>query len=56
MKAYVTRTGSRYEFAKQFGSRSIDDLLDEQEIEMILNKVPARKQTFCCFERYASFI
>ena len=44
MKAYVNRTGSRYEFSKQFGGRSIEDLLDDQEIEMIINKVPARKR------------
>ena len=44
MRAYVTRTGSRYEFAKQFGSRSIDDLLDEQEVEMILKGVKENKR------------
>ena len=44
MRAYVTRTGSRYEFSKQFGSRSIDDLLDEQEVEMILKGVKENKR------------
>ena len=35
MKAYTARVGSRYEFSRQFGGRSIDELLDEKMIEML---------------------
>jgi hypothetical protein len=35
MKAYVQRTGSRYEFSKTFGGASIDDILDDTFIEMM---------------------
>ena len=35
MKAYTARTAPKYEFSKQFGGRSIDDVLDENNIQMI---------------------
>ena len=35
MMAYTARTGSRYEFSRQFGGRSIDELLDDKMIEML---------------------
>ena len=35
MKAYTQRVGSRYEFSRQFGGRTIDELLDEKMIEML---------------------
>ena len=35
MKAYVQRTGSRYEFARQFSGSSIDDILDDSFNEMM---------------------
>jgi hypothetical protein len=35
MKAYTARVGSRYEFSRQFGGRSIDELLDDKMIEML---------------------
>jgi len=35
MKAYTARTAPKYEFSKQFGGRSIDDVLDGNNIQMI---------------------
>ena len=35
MKAYVQRTGSRYEFSRKFSGASIDDILDDTFIEMM---------------------
>jgi len=44
MRAYTTRTGSRYEFSKQFGGRSIDELLDDQELDLIDAGVKEKKR------------
>jgi hypothetical protein len=35
MKAYVQRTGSRYEFSRKFSGSSIDDILDDTFVEMM---------------------
>lgn len=35
MKAYTARTAPKYEFAKQFGNKSIDEVLDDKTVEMI---------------------
>ena len=35
MKAYVQRTGSRYEFSRKFSGASIDDILDDTFVEMM---------------------
>ena len=34
MKAYTTRVAPRYEFAKQFNGKTLDDVLDDFDIEM----------------------
>ena len=39
MKAYTARTAPKYEFSKQFGGRSIDDVLDGNNIQMIKSGV-----------------
>jgi hypothetical protein len=35
MKAYTARTSPKYEFAKQFENKNIDDVLDEKVIQMV---------------------
>ena len=43
MKAYVHRTGPRYEFSRAFGGRSIDDVIDDNISEMLSKGVPIEK-------------
>ena len=35
MKAYTARTGTRYEFSRQFGGRDIDEVLDDTMIDLL---------------------
>jgi hypothetical protein len=35
MKAYTARTGTRYEFSRQFGGKDIDEVLDDTMIDLL---------------------
>ena len=44
MRAYTTRVGARYEFSRQFGGKSIDEVKMEQDAIMAEAKVPIARR------------
>ena len=44
IQSYVSRVGKRIEFHRNFGQRSIDDILDDHDADMIASGFPEKKR------------